>query len=427
LANGDQVTVTITDGIGCTASDGPITTTVNPLPTVTLTSSDADNTICLGEAVTFTATSATAINYEFFLNGGSDQNGASNTYSPVLADVDQVTVTVTDGNGCTASDGPITTTVNPLPTVTLTSSDADNTICLGDAVTFTATSATATNYEFFLNGVSDQNGASNTYSPVLANGDQVTVTVTDGNVCIATDGPITTTVNPLPTVTLTSSDADDEICLGDVVTFTATSATAVNYEFFLNGVSGQNGASNTYAPVLADGDQVTVTITDGNGCTASDGPITTTVNPLPTVTLTSSDADNTICLGDAVTFTATSATATNYEFFLNGVSDQNGGSNTYSPVLADGDQVTITVTDGNGCIASDGPITTTVNTPTVTLTSSDADNTICLGDAVTFTATSATAVNYDFFLNGVSDQNGAFGKWRPGNSYYNRWHRLYCQ
>jgi len=406
LANGDQVTVTITDGIGCTASDGPITTTVNPLPTVTLTSSDADNTICLGDAVTFTATSATATNYEFFLNAVSDQNGASNTYSPALADGDQVTVTVTDGNGCTASDGPITTTVNPLPTVTLTSSDADNIICIGDLVTFTATSVTATNYEFFLNGSSDQNGASNTYATVLADGDQVTVTVTDGNGCIASDGPITTTVNN-PTVTLTSSDADNIICLGDPVTFTATSATAVNYEFFLNGGSDQNGVSNTYSPVLADGDQVTVTITDGNGCIASDGTITTTVNPLPVVTLTSSDADNIICIGDPVTFTATSATAINYEFFLNGGSAQNGASSTYSPVLADGDQVTVTVIDVNGCIASDGPITTMVNNPTVTLTSSDADDIICLGDPVTFTATSVTAVNYEFFLNGGSTQNGA--------------------
>jgi len=187
-----------------------------------------------------------------------------------------VTVTITDGNGCTAGDGPITTTVNTLPTVSLTSSDADNIICIGDPpVTFTATSATAVNYEFFLNGSSDQIGASNTYSTVLTDGDQVTVSVTDGNACTASDG-ITTTVNN-PTVSLTSSDADNTICAGDLVTFTANSATGINFEFFLNGGSDQNGPSNTYSPVLADGDQVTVTISDGSGCTASDGPIITTL------------------------------------------------------------------------------------------------------------------------------------------------------
>ena len=95
------MTATVTDGNGCTATDGPIITTVNT-PTVVLTSSDADNIICLGYVVTFTATSATAINYEFFLNGGSDQNGASNTYSPVLANGDMVSVTITDAIGCTS-------------------------------------------------------------------------------------------------------------------------------------------------------------------------------------------------------------------------------------------------------------------------------------------------------------------------------------
>ena len=153
------------------------------------------------------------------------------------------------------------------------------------------TAGGGTSYEFFLNGGSVQGpGALNTYTTsVLADGDVVSVTVTDGNGCEDTHAGITTTVNPLPTATLSSSDGDDEICLGESVIFTAGGGTS--YEFFLNGGSVQGpGALNTYTTsVLADGDVVSVTVTDGNGCEDTHAGITTTVNPLPTATLSSSD------------------------------------------------------------------------------------------------------------------------------------------
>jgi hypothetical protein len=51
---------------------------------------------------------------------------------------------------------------------------------------------------------------------------------------------------------------------------------------------------------------------------------------ITTVSLTSSDADNTICAGETVTFTANSATATSYEFFVDGILVQKSGSNQYT-------------------------------------------------------------------------------------------------
>ena len=73
----------------------------------------------------FTAGGGTS--YEFFLNGGSVQGpGALNTYTTSVADGDVVSVTVTDGNGCEDTHAGITTTVNPLPTATLSSSDGDD-------------------------------------------------------------------------------------------------------------------------------------------------------------------------------------------------------------------------------------------------------------------------------------------------------------
>ena len=138
----------------------------------------------------------------------------------------------------------------------------------------------------------------------LSNGEEVTVTITNVSGCSDTPAGITTTVNALPTGTLSSDDADDIICAGDQVIFTATGGDS--YEFFVDAVSVQSGAGDTYTTTgLSNGEEVTVTVTNVSGCSDTPAGITTTVNALPTGTLSSDDADDIICAGDQVIFTAT--------------------------------------------------------------------------------------------------------------------------
>src|SRR5688572_9589826 len=68
-----------------------------------------------------------------------------------------------------------------------------------------------------------------------------TLTIT-GLVSGNTVGSITSAV--IPTPGLTSSDGDNIICAGNSVTFTGSGGT--NYQFFVDGLSVQNGASATY-------------------------------------------------------------------------------------------------------------------------------------------------------------------------------------
>jgi Fe-S cluster assembly iron-binding protein IscA len=376
---------------GPTPCSSPGTITVNALPTVDLTSSDADNVICAGDAVTFTATGGP--DYEFFVDGSSTgAASAINTFTTSsLTNGQKVKVTITKG-GCTVTSGEITTTVNALPTADLTSDDADNIVCAGDAVTFTATGGTE--YEFFVDG-SSQGVASATAdftTSTLTNGQEVTVEVTNASGCKVTPAGITIEV---PTAGLSSSDADNIICAGDAVTFTATGGP--DYEFFVDGsTTGAASATNTFTTSsLTNGQKVKVTITKG-GCTATSGEITTTVNALPTADLTSDDADNIVCAGDAVTFTATGGTE--YEFFVDG-SSQGAASATAdftTSTLTNGQEVTVEVTNASGCKVT--PAGITIEVPTAGLSSSDADNIICAGDAVTFTATGGP--DYEFFVDG---------------------------
>jgi uncharacterized cupredoxin-like copper-binding protein len=408
LSDGQTVSVKIFDNNGCSIVSSGITTTVNQIPVVLLTSSDADNTICPGESITFTATSATASMYEFFVDGISVQNSASNIYvTSSLTNSQTVTAKATTTSGCATVSNGITTFVNIL-TAILSSSDADNVICAGDVVTFTANAPTATNYEFFVDGVSVQNSATNLYiTSSLTDGQTVTVQTTTASGCTDLSLGVITVVNPLPTVSLTSSDTDNTICFGQQITFIASSPTASMYEFFVDNVSVQNSASSQYITnSLLNGQVVQVKAITAANCFVVSNGIATTVNAIPIVVLSSSDADNTICPGESVSFTAYAPTAVNYEFFVNSISVQNSTSNIYLTTgLLDGQIVTVKVTTASSCSAISAGITTSVTNLAVTLSSSDADNIICPGETITFTANSATATGFEFFVDGVSVQN----------------------
>src|SRR5690606_9391943 len=279
--------------------------TVNPLPSPVLTSSDADNTICGDESVTFTATPIGAANYTFRINGGVVVSSASNSFTPAtLNSGDVVDVIIETAAGRTATSAGITTTVNALPSANLVSSDGDNIICDGASVTFTATPSGAASYEFFVNGASAQNSGSRTFTTsTLDDGDVVSVVVTTAAGCSATSAGIATTVNPLPSPVLSSSDADNTICADESVTFTATPIGAANYTFRINGGVVVSSASNSFTPAtLNNGDVVDVIVETAAGCTATSAGITTTVNARPSANLDSSDGENIFCDGEGVPF-----------------------------------------------------------------------------------------------------------------------------
>lgn len=93
---------------------------------------------------------------------------------------------------------------------------------------------------------------------------------------------------------------------------------------------------------------------------------TITVNLPPNPTLSSSDADNLICQGDSVTYTATDGDV--YEFYINGTSAQaESVTNTFTTTgLADGDVVTVRALDNlTGCDTFSAGVTMSIVDPTI--------------------------------------------------------------
>jgi hypothetical protein len=352
--------VTITDSNGCSAISSNHIVKVNDLPFTEIVANGLTN-ICFGE--TLILTSSKAVSY---LWSNSDENQsievtASGTY----------VVTITDDNGCKGVSSPLTITLLPLPSSTITLSGLP-VFCDGDSVTIKASSV-----DSYLWSTGETNQSINTST----SGDYV-VTVTDINGCTAVSTSISITVHPLPLAQIVP-DGPTTFCQGKSVTLTADST--LNYKWSTDETSQSIKVSSA-------GDYV-VTVTNENGCSAISLPTTIIVNPLPEAMIVP-DGPTTFCLGENVILTASEAQS--YAW--------NSGQTTLSVDITSPGVNVVTVTDANGCSAVSSEILVIVNpllTPEVII-STPAISVLSCQD-VTFTPTpinGGISPTYQWFVNG---------------------------
>lgn len=372
-------TVTVTNACGSSTTSTSVT--VNSLPTATITA-DGPTTFCAGGSVTLSASTGTSY---LWSTGAVSQD-------IVVSTTGSYSVTVTNSNNCSATSSPVSVTVNPnvTPSVSI-GANPGSTICSGTNVTFTATPVNGGSSPLYLwklngNGVGN---STDTYSNnSLADGDIVTCELTSNAVCAtpltATSNAITITVTTTvtPSVTITS-DLGTTICDGINVTFTAVpvnEGATPSYQWKLNGNNvGSNSA--TYSNnSLTDQDVISCVLTSSNSCaspsTAASNSLTITVVPnvTPSVSIAAAPG-NTVCAGISVTFTATPVNGgtPSYQWTKNG---NNVGSNsaTYADAgLLNNDSIVCTMTSTETCVTSATAVSNTVTmtvspvpTPSVT-------------------------------------------------------------
>ncbi|MDD2634469.1 MAG: hypothetical protein PHW82_03120 [Bacteroidales bacterium] len=382
---------------GCVESSNDLTFTVNNSPIAVLNCSDADTTICAGESISFSATALDSFNYEFFLNGNSlGSFSADSVYtSDALSDQDTITARALSQAGCIAwLPYEYIVTVLPNPVVNLTSLPNPPTICEGEQITFNASGAEL--YGFIVNGVGQTDTITQNFyqSAILTDNDIITCFGINLNGCSSLSNSIDLTVNQSPNPSITSNDADGNICVGDEVTFTG--AGAEEYLFYIDGTpQGVFEFSETFITNTLSHNQ-TITLEGRIGTCTEMAPTSLTFNVYPVIELSSNVTS--ICLGDNITFTATGDTI--YQFLVDGVPvtslEANNVFNTTT--LTDGQSVSVIGTSG-ACLPQD--IFITVNPlPIANITCSESDTTICLGDEISFTASGS--YHYEFFVDGIS-------------------------
>lgn len=259
---------TITDGLGCTATQSVTVTEPSQLSIT----DNSTSVSCFGGSdgsATLTVSGGTpSYSYVWTPAGGpgATVTGPAGTYM----------CNVTDANGCSSMYSVTITEPNAL----MTAATNNGNICPWDTATLigTATGGTMSyNYTWLpgnLNGsvVSTTAGGTTTYSLV----------VTDANGCVDT-ATTTVAVYNAPSVSL---GPDMTQCGGNITLDAGSGGTTYAW----------SEGSNTQSIIVSTSGSFDVVVTDANGCNGYD-TIAVTINSLPVVV--GSAAMNTVCLDDA--------------------------------------------------------------------------------------------------------------------------------
>jgi hypothetical protein len=420
LSNGNTVTCVMTSSATCAsgspATSNTVTMTVNPNLPVSVSISASSNPVCSGSVVTFTATpvnGGSSPTYSWKVNGSSVGTNSATYSTGGLSNNDIVTCILTSNASCIsgnpATSAPITMTVTPTVSASVSIAASSTSICSGSAVTFTATpinGGSAPSYQWKLDGVNVGTNSATYTNSTLVNGNVVSCVMTSNASCVsgspATSNSITMTVNPNLPVSVSITASSNPVCSGNAVTFTATpvnGGSAPSFQWKLNGSNvGSNSSSYTLtAPV--NNDVITCVLTSNAGCIsgnpATSNAVTLTVNPNLPVGVSIAASSNPVCSGTSVTFTATpvnGGTTPSYQWKLNG---SNVGTNSFTYTtsgLANNDAVSCVLTSNAVC-PSGNPATSNVVTMTVnpllnvSVSIVASSNPVCTGSGVTFTAT----------------------------------------
>jgi len=194
-------------------------------------------------------------------------------------------VTTTNAEGCTAVYAQ-SITVAPNPLGGNITPGAPPTLCEGGSQTFTAP----------VGGVkwlwSDKITTSNTFAATKEG--VFRVTVTDNNGCTYAPPAVKLNINPAPDALIKALLTDESgqitgtttqalsLCYGEEVRLRAISATAVSYQWSGGGIGDDISFIKNRNNLLPVGTHTyTVTVRDGNNCTAVSMPFTVVVNPVP--------------------------------------------------------------------------------------------------------------------------------------------------
>jgi hypothetical protein len=382
------ITVTVTDGNGCTGTSAPYTLVI-ACQTITVTN-PANSNGTAGSAFSETFTQTGAIGGATFTTASTLPAGLTLATNGVLSGTPTqtgsfpITVTVTDANGCTGTSAIYTLviacqtiTVNNPPGSAGTAGASFNqtftqTGGIGP-VTFNTASTLPTGMTFTDNG----NGtATLSGTPTQTGTFPISVTVTDSNGCTGTNATYNLVIG-CQTITVTNPSNSNATVNSPVfepfsqtgaigtVTYTLASGTLPA------GLTLNANGTISGSPTQTGSFPITVTATDANGCTGT-SPLYTLVVACQTITVTNpANANGTAGTAFSETFTQTgavgSATFATASTLPAGITLATNGVLSGTPTQFGSFPITVTVTDANGCTGTGGPYNLVIVCPTITV------------------------------------------------------------
>jgi PKD repeat protein len=337
------------------------TVTVWPRP---VASFKVDNG-CTGDALSFATNSVGAVGHEWTFGDGNTSTAANPSKGYTAAATYSVRLIVTSVNGCkdTTSSN---VTVHPRASVSFTN---PTNFCVGLSTTFANTSTLSSGTMTYQWNFGDGNsgGATNPTNTYASAGNYtVKLTATTDKGCINT-ATSSVLVFAKPTANFNANAA----CAGNTVTFNNTTTGGTTYSWDFGDATTSTLASPTKIYAAAGTYTVKLTATNANSC-SDVFTKTIIIHANPTANFTATDR----CLGQAISFTNTSAGANDVLWQFGDGSSSNNYNPTYTYSNAGSYSVVLNIESINGCLSS---VTKTVNvfaSPKVAFSVNDASQCI---------------------------------------------------
>uniref|UniRef100_UPI001F58CDB8 beta strand repeat-containing protein n=1 Tax=Aestuariivivens insulae TaxID=1621988 RepID=UPI001F58CDB8 len=407
--------VYVRDSNGCNiAIPLDVTIATDPTPTVTLPTLANDQCSSNGGTYTFTATpgGGEIAPVTYSIDGANFQSSATFTVSAPGT----YTVTIRDGNGCTATD-----TITVYPPIQINAQVTGLPSCTNDDGIITATGYGGSgNYTYGITAGPVLTGpqASNTFNGLPAG--TYTITITDtttlctDQVTIALEAATPVTFTPVPTDVSCNGGSDGSITIN---LGASNDNPPYTYEITSGPVLAGPQSSNVFTGLPAG--NYNITVTSGRNCSTVE-PVTIG-EPLPLgVSGTATDfacaADNTVNTSE-LTITGTDGTPP-YSYSIDGT---NYFTTSTFDIIDNGSVQTIDiyVRDANGCVAF-GSVN--INPlPALTMSSAAIATPIdCNGTGtVTVTATGGSGnFSYQVLPDGTPQATNTFAITGPGTYYF---------
>lgn len=378
------------------------------VPSVTIQSDDANNSICTGTAITFSIASSsnlgTTPTYQWTVNGSNIPNATNNTYtSSALADDNEIGLIVTSNAACAVNNAStvsnlINVEVNAPVTPTIGISNPAI-ICYLSQSTFTATGTSlgsAATYTWRRNGnvVANTNGNEYVTSDIsVYKPDTIVVTVSNINQACATASTINDTVivqavgTPNPAVVASGSRI---FCDGGSVTL-SNDINAGNTDYTFVWTKDGSTVGSNYNYTATESGTYQLMITNANGCVRNSAPQVVTEKPNPVVNAVA-NGSLAICPGSSVSLTTDSVAGYSIRWRRDDATNVSTAS-AYVAKIAGSYTARVTL---NGCTVVSAPLNVTVKTTDVTLTVGG-PATFCSGGSVTLNAANNTGYTYQWY------------------------------
>lgn len=266
-------------------------------------------------------------------------------------------VTITDDNGCLATDSVVILTPPPIiPNVTVIDASC-NGVCNGSAfATPSGGNGAPWTYDWGPDPITGD--GTDTVTGLCASPPTYTLTVTDMAGCPQST---TFTVIEPPPLVVTVDNVTDNVCfvdcLGEITVTASAGTTPYTYEWFDCSTGLPIGQTGATATGLCNGDYY-VEVTDAGGCVQSIGCQTISSPPALTVSTTINNHVSCfgLCDGSITAFPAggTGAGTYSYQWFDCNTGLPFGGTGQTINSLCGGSYY-VEVTDGNGCTVQSAP------------------------------------------------------------------------